>query len=442
MRLARAIGGLALGVALLAPAAARADLIAAVDVEQPGGGHDVAVLNATTGARLPLPAGVNTADSEHHPSLSRDARRLVFQRDAGGATRIIVVDRTTGQMADLFNGFEQSADLQTSPAISPDGQVVFTGEALRTTPTGKYAAVKTTNLASFPNGPFVHGEDRANDEWSGDHSIASGGTANPSASRDLLLFGMGDPGQRFQYLTQRGGASGRPLQSCCLGFTHGAIAADAPTIALFAQRELDVSDPARAAGQLVLRPATVGGLAAGPPSLLPAIVNTSADEGLPALSPDERYVGFVRASGLNGRLFVWDSQTQTLLNPAGVDLGAIGHFGPLNLSLTYQPLLVASRVSTSGTVGATLLQASGVGLLVQRIVGRHRVLGHRAFKLRKVGRVPLGKFKRGHLHTHWNLKVNGKRLRPGRYLVTVRGVSPKRVVRELGKPKVIRIRRR
>jgi len=70
------------------------------------------------------------------------------------------------------------------------------------------------------------------------------------------------------------------------------------------------------------------------------------------------------------------------------------------------------------------------------------VLGNRAFKLRTVGRVPLGNCGRGRLRTKWDLRVGGKRLRPGRYLVTVRVVTRKRVVRELGRPKVIRIRRR
>jgi hypothetical protein len=70
------------------------------------------------------------------------------------------------------------------------------------------------------------------------------------------------------------------------------------------------------------------------------------------------------------------------------------------------------------------------------------VLGHRAFRLRTVGRVPLGRFKRGRLRRHWDFKVNGRRLKPARYLVTVRAVTAKAKVRELGKPKLLRIRRR
>lgn len=55
--------------------------------------------------------------------------------------------------------------------------------------------------------------------------------------------------------------------------------------------------------------------------------------------------------------------------------------------------------------------------------------------------MPLGTFKKGRGAQALGLRVNGKRLRAGRYLVTVRAVRGT-TVRELGKPKVIRIRRR
>ena len=52
-------------------------------------------------------------------------------------------------------------------------------------------------------------------------------------------------------------------------------------------------------------------------------MNTAFDERQPALTPDERYLAFVRdGRGNHASLFMWDSQTQTLLNPVGVDLGA------------------------------------------------------------------------------------------------------------------------
>jgi hypothetical protein len=79
-------------------------------------------------------------------------------------------------------------------------------------------------------------------------------------------------------------------------------------------------------------------------------------------------------------------------------------------------------------------------ILVQRVVGPHRILGLRPYKLRKVGRVPLGRFRAGHHRLHWNLRVNGRPLRRGRYLVTLRALTKQGVVRDLAKPNVIRIR--
>ena len=79
MRHGRAIG-MAVGLALLLPCAARADIIAAVQVTGADGSADIAVMNASTGERATLPAGVNTAAQELHPSISNDGRRLVFLR--------------------------------------------------------------------------------------------------------------------------------------------------------------------------------------------------------------------------------------------------------------------------------------------------------------------------------------------------------------------------
>ena len=72
MRRGRAIGGLTVALALLAPGAARADVIAAVQVTGADGSPDIAVMNASTGERATLPAGINTAAQELHPSISKD----------------------------------------------------------------------------------------------------------------------------------------------------------------------------------------------------------------------------------------------------------------------------------------------------------------------------------------------------------------------------------
>lgn len=72
-------------------------------------------------------------------------------------------------------------------------------------------------------------------------------------------------------------------------------------------------------------------------------------------------------------------------------------------------------------ISSRLGQSDMIGILVQRIVGSRRVHGQKVLVLKKVGRVPLGKHHRGRVHIFWNLTVAGHRLKPGRYLITLRG---------------------
>jgi len=94
-------------------------------------------------------------------------------------------------------------------------------------------------------------------------------------------------------------------------------------------------------------------------------------------------------------------------------------------------------------VGARLGRRVPVGILVQRIVRQRRVHGRTVRTLRPVGRVPFGERAKGVLRVRWDLRVNGRRLRPGRYLVTLRAFSakgPRRVVAH-AQPVVVRIGR-
>jgi hypothetical protein len=87
------------------------------------------VLNASTGVRVALPAGTNTTASELHPGISTDGKRLTFERadPVAGTFRIVVVDLSTSQSADLFNGFEAAQLGPSDPAISSSGDTVFAG---------------------------------------------------------------------------------------------------------------------------------------------------------------------------------------------------------------------------------------------------------------------------------------------------------------------------
>lgn len=103
-------------------------------------------------------------------------------------------------------------------------------------------------------------------------------------------------------------------------------------------------------------------------------------------------------------------------------------------------MLTLTSISPSGTVDFRLRERSGVGILVQRVIGHHELLGRRVPTLKRVGRVPFGPFPSGHHHVHWDLRVNGRHVRRGTYQVTVRAVTRKGQIRDLGRPRILHVR--
>ena len=424
-------------MALLAPAAARADIFAAVQVAAPAPrtDFDIAVLNASTGARVALPAGTNTPANETHPSITVDGRRLVFERSdpAAGTVRIIAADLTTSQSADLFNGFEVAQRAPSDPAILPSSSVVYTGGPFVAVSGGFSAPVVSTALSNFPTGPFMRSTVEQQYNF-----ITNGSLQDLAAGGAFIAFQETRAGSQGELvLRQLGGVASSPLASSKTTFANPGIAAISPEIVVFDQRSVSGGS---GTGDIAFRPATTSTFV-GAPTVLPAIVNSPADESQPALTADGRYLAFVR-HGADGhdRLLIWDSQTQTLLNAQGVDLGAMTSRDVGSVSLYSKLILVAPRINAGGLVTLQLTAPSGIGIIVQRILGAHRVLGRQAYKLGPARRVPLGTFKKGRHGIRWDLKVNGRKLAPGRYLVTVRAVTPKVVVRELGRSRVIRVR--
>jgi hypothetical protein len=79
---------------------------------------------------------------------------------------------------------------------------------------------------------------------------------------------------------------------------------------------------------------------------------------------------------------------------------------------------------------ARLRTYSTVGILVERVHG-HRVT--------RVGRVPLGAHHKGGIRLRWNLEVNGHRLKPGKYRVTLRALDSHRDILGVTKPVAIRV---
>ena len=236
-----ALAGLA---ALLAPAAARADIFAAVQVAAPAPrtDFDIAVLNASTGARVALPAGTNTAAQETHPSITIDGRRLVFERSdpAAGTVRIIAADLTTSQSADLFNGFEVAQRAPSDPAILPSSSVVYTGGPFLAVSGGGFSMpVVSTALSNFPAGPFP----RSTIEQQYDF-LANGSLQDLAAGGALIAFQETRTGFHGELvLRQLGGTASFPLANGQTTFANPNMAASNPEIVVFDQRSVSGAAP-------------------------------------------------------------------------------------------------------------------------------------------------------------------------------------------------------
>lgn len=195
-------------------------------------------------------------------------------------------------------------------------------------------------------------------------------------------------------LKQLDGDSSFPLSHATHEYSNPAIAAGTPEIVLLRQRRITIaSDGFRGfePGDISFRPATLEGFAATPTRLFEG-VSTSRDESQPAITADGCYIAFVRdIEGAYDHLFVWDSQTRTLLNPNGVDLGlqrTATRCG--STSLYSRPVIKSALITGSGRVNAMLASAASIDIFVQRIVGKTEVLGSKTWQLEPVGRVPLG----------------------------------------------------
>jgi hypothetical protein len=429
------------GLTIAAPAA-HAEIFAVTEGAGTTGGLDVVHLNAVTGARVALPDVVNSTGPENiNPSITGDGKRLVFERrnPAADTTRIITVDLATGQSADLFNGFETAANPPRSPSITPAGDEVLTGGPLQRDDSGKLVATVTlTDVTNFPDGPYPRTTFKTQYGFAGQSGEVADPVAVGSAAGSLIAFRVTRPDVQDQLVVgQLGGAASPPLLAADTNFAHPSFGRPGGvTTVLFDGRK------PLGRGDILFRTLdTVAGFP-GQPTPLPAIVNSSSTEYAPAFTSDGRYVAFLRRTttgDMNDRLFVWDSQTQTLLNPSGVDVGTAANPNLNDVSLYTRPTFQFTSVSLAGRVTFGLIQPSSVGLLVQRVTGHHRLFGRSVPTLKPVGRVPLGKFHQGSRKARWNLRINGRPLRRGTYQVTVRALTGKRQIRDLGKPKIIHV---
>ena len=408
---------------------ARADIFAVAPVvTSSANGIDVGWLDLSTGGSLTLPSGVNTPAIENHPSVTPDGTHLAFERvdNAAGTDRILITDLTTGQTRDLVDAFSSLNFHLTSPAIFPAGDAVKTGSV----GTGLW-------------------------DWSGPGSFGREDIFDGFELVDPTAPAPDDLGQTRPYAFRRivpqagGGTIGQIVAEQVINapgpvaITSSAVSAAHPAISPSDHKTLvydgfSLASTARRDISFCLLFFHNGSPCSLGQGQLPPLVNSAREESRPAFTPDGRYIGFIRdEASSHERAYVFDTQTQTLIDPDGTDLGPVATIDTGNLSLYDKPVFRITSLPDFGTLVVNPVTRVPVGLLVQRVVGHHRLLGRRVPTLRPAGRIPLGVFTQGRHVVHWRARVH---LRPGRYQFTPRALSSSGKIRDLGKPRIFRVR--
>jgi hypothetical protein len=338
---------------------------------------------------------------------------------------------------DLFDAFAAATMRPSSPAISGDGSFVTTGSE------GNGLFMRSLN--DFPNRVSQVGSRAV---FPGD------GILDPTPS---FLLDFRTVAYRRTVRLSTGGTVGQvvienapddPAPEHPLVVRPGAVHVAHPAIGRpgFLTLVYDVHPVGRdgtvGRGDISFCTLGVTSVSAGDPcvlgrGVLPPLVCSLRNETCPAFTPDGRYLGFIRDEvNSHQRLYVFDTQTQTLLDSSGADLGAGVDMDTCNLGLYQTQVIKLATLPAPGTLRLDLADPSRVGLLVQRVTGHHKLMGRRVPTLKPAGRIPLGAFTRGRHTVHWRARG----LRPGRYQFTARALTRTGEVRDLGSPRVFRVR--
>jgi hypothetical protein len=470
---------LACAATAIAPATASADgLIAASEHYVAGKGFEIRLVNVATGAQLPVPAEVNTTADELHPALSPDGRQVVFMRTQlqpklNGdivppvARSLVRWDRTTGGIATLRASegagpvFRQTGStLQLAwgirPAAAPQGgtyrarHAAFAGGAIGTITSDVASAspdgqlVETTHAAFVPGATSIRDTTNFEIPLDGRYLSIAGldSTTGALVEVDAVVdatrvdgFGFTQgPGREFG-TPQDGAGHTVPRPGDNYVAFHQANGADVDI-----QTFTFPNEPAAAA---------------------PSPITTTDPERMPAWSPPlGNQLGYVRSTAGRRALLVFDLTPglQTPLNPP-IDIGPEAPtpqtrsyqnvWGGLSLALSPDvnvptvtcstkcvapPKQPAAGTSPIGLRPRVSLTTPGqlIGIVVARVTGTRKLLGRTVPRIRPVGRVPLGKTKRGLNRFRWNGKVEGKRLKPGTYLLTYRSLKRGRILSTSG----------
>jgi virginiamycin B lyase len=94
--------------------------------------------------------------------------------------------------------------------------------------------------------------------------------------------------------------------------------------------------------------------------------------------------------------------------------GLGNQIGVVCIVLACRTRIIVPHGLAIGRLSTTLDQAARVGILVEQVLGTKRL---------RIGRVPFGFHRTGRLRISWNLRVNGRKLPQGRYLITLRALD-------------------
>jgi hypothetical protein len=445
-----------------APAgASAAGLIAAYDRYVTGSGFQIGLVNAQTGASIALPAGVNTPDDELHPTLSPDGRYLVFMRTKlvpklngdivpPDARTLFIADREAGTVASL-------SQTGAGPVFGPAGRLGW--------------GIRRQELNGQPGRFHVSRSGPFNDGQLAPPGLERG-TPSSGGLVETVHADHGTVSEPDPISLQPTSVSARYLSYAMLDATSGALQSQTVQITTardfnngtsgFVGRGRDYGSATAPAGHPDVRADDYLAFHMGGDiqtdvfpgedlAVAPTPITTDDAERDPAWSPDGISLGFIRTSGGQRRLGVFNATPgiQTIVNP----LVSLGAEAPSPQTRAYQEVwgglsLADAPPSSTPVIGCgsgcvsqlqratsgstvilspTLSTRSLIGIFVARVVGKRTLLGRSAPRLRVVGRVPLGRAKKGRNRKRWNVRVNGKRLRPGTYLLTYRSLKGKRV---------------
>ncbi len=464
-----------------ASASAATSLIAAYDKYVQGQGFDIGLVDLGTGANIPVPAGVNTADDEIHPALTADGRRLVFTRTQirpllngdvvpPSDRTLMMVDRSTGTFRAPVAGQDLKGFGATlTPAEFGEDQLAF---GLRPPfPRDGSTPSRIVTGAARTSTEFLALERL--------HTTVGGPVANESSSSTLdvpeatILKRSGPNYVRAHTRVRFNPATGLIQDTKLLLETRSGISATGSNALELQGKEHPA--PRQPDGYLAMShiPGVVGDIftlnypASTTPERAPQPINSAPGvarvQNMPTWSPDGIQLAFVRHNAVQPaqrQLLVFDNTPgiQTVMN-AGINLGTPAPTDKLarfhdtwggisvarvelpdstNVSCTSNCLSglntqLITKTVLSPTVQTTAIRPGSIGILLARVTGTRRSLGKRVPKLKPLGRVPLGKAKEGRNKFRWNGRVGKRRLKPGRYVLTFRSLTGKGRVQAVSK---------